>query len=70
MNGSKFLLILLLLFLSGCETLNDALVRQMMKEPGLSGSVLNRIREGLEKREGAPAAAEPRRYAPAFMDQG
>jgi hypothetical protein len=67
-KGSRFLL-LALLFLPGCETLNDAMIRHMLKEPGLSGAVRAQIREGLQKREKAPAAT-PQQAAPPFLDQG
>lgn len=69
MSHSRFLL-LALLFLPGCETLNDAVVRHMLKEPGLSGEVRDQIRKGLEKREQAPPAVRPQEPPPPFMDQG
>ncbi|WP_129126909.1 hypothetical protein [Geomonas oryzae] len=69
MRPSSFLL-LGFLFLSGCETLNEAMVRHMMKEPGLSGEVLDQIRDGLQRRE--RVAPEKRESVPAspFLDQG
>lgn len=64
------LLLLALLFLPGCETLNEAMVRHMMKEPGMSGEVLDQIRNGLQRRERVPP--EQRESVPAspFLDQG
>lgn len=62
-------LLLALLLLPGCETLNDLIVRQMLKEPGVSGKVRDQIREGLEKREKAPTV-RPQQPPPPFMDQG
>jgi hypothetical protein len=62
--------LLAFLLLSGCETLNDTLVRQRFKERGLSDRVNDQIREGLERREAAPPAKVPARPAPAFLDQG
>lgn len=69
MSRSSFLL-LALLSLPGCETLNDLIVRQMLKEPGVSGKVRDQIREGLEKREKAPPTERPQQPPPPFMDQG
>jgi len=63
-------LLLALALLGGCETINEALVRQLHKEPGLSGRVSRQIREGLEKRTTAAPGRAPKRQAPAFMDQG
>lgn len=69
MRPSRFLLLGFLL-LTGCETLNEAAVRYMMKEPGMSGEVLDQIRDGLQRRE--RVAPEKRESVPAspFMDQG
>jgi len=63
------LLLAALLLLSGCETLNDALVRQWFKDSGLSHKVKDQIWEGLERRESAPVQ-RPATPAPAFLDQG
>ncbi|MBU5636600.1 hypothetical protein KOM00_07605 [Geomonas sp. Red69] len=63
-------LLLMLLFLPGCETLNDAMIRYTLKEPGLSGRISDQIREGLKKREQAPPTARPQETPPPFMDQG
>ena len=63
------LVALALLLLSGCETLNDTLVRQWFKDSGLSHKVKDQIREGLERRKSAPVNI-PARPAPAFLDQG
>jgi hypothetical protein len=68
--SSLALLLSALAFLSGCETLNDALVRQSLKDRGLSHRLDFQIREGLEKRMAAPPVNAPRRPAPAFLDQG
>ena len=62
-------LLLALPFLSGCETINEALVRQIHKEPGLSRRMHNQIREGLERRKAAPPGSIPKRTAPGNMDQ-
>ncbi len=66
---SRFLLLGFLL-LTGCETLNEAAVRYMMKEPGMSGEVLDQIREGLQKREQAPPTKRESLPASPFLDQG
>lgn len=62
-------LLLGLFFLSGCESLNEALVRQMFTDHGVSRKVSDQIREGLERREKL-APAKPGKPAPAFLDQG
>ncbi|WP_239026949.1 hypothetical protein [Geomonas oryzisoli] len=67
---SRVLLPLMLLFLSGCETLNDAMIRFTLKEPGLSGRISDQIREGLQRREKKPPMAAPQETPPPFMDQG
>lgn len=59
---------LVLALLTGCETLNDALVRHSFEDWGLSRNVGRQIREGLEKRKEAPPA--PAAPPPAFLDQG
>ncbi len=69
MRPSRFLLLGFLL-LTGCETLNEAAVRYMMKEPGMSGEVLDQIREGLQKREQAPPTKRESLPASPFLDQG
>lgn len=69
MTGRCFLLLAALSLLAGCETLNDAMLRHMLKEPGLSGKALDQIREGLERREKAPER-RPRETPAPFMDQG
>lgn len=58
--------------LSGCESLNDVLVRQWFLDHGMSNKVGNQIREGLDRRMSAPPPkpAAPRRPAPEFLDQG
>ncbi|WP_224983063.1 hypothetical protein [Geomonas agri] len=65
----RMLLLLPTLLLPGCETLNDAMIRHMLKEPGLSGKISDQIRDGLERREKAPSATIPE-AAPPFLDQG
>jgi hypothetical protein len=62
--------LLALVLLSGCEALNDTLVRQWFKDQGLSHRVNDQIREGLERRRGAPPANVPIRPASPFLDQG
>jgi uncharacterized protein YceK len=57
------------LLLSGCETINDTLVRQKFKDWGASRSMKHQIREGLERRRGS-APAGPQELAPPFMDLG
>lgn len=64
------LLLIALLFLPGCETLNEAMVRHMMKEPGVSGEVLDQIREGLQRRERLPPEKRESLPASPFLDQG
>jgi hypothetical protein len=56
--------------LSGCESVNDALVRRWLMEPGLSRRVNSQIREGLERRNAAPSGRAPRTPAPEFLDEG
>ena len=58
------------LLLSGCETLNEVLVRQMFKDHGVSRRVSDQIREGLEIRMNLPPADAPATPAPPFLDQG
>lgn len=65
----RMLLLLPALLLPGCETLNDAMIRHMLKEPGMSGRIGDQIRGGLERREKAPPATVPE-AAPPFLDQG
>jgi hypothetical protein len=62
-------LLLALLLLTGCEALNDALVRQSLKDGGLSSSVNRRIRQRLERNLAVPES-RPKTPAPAFLDQG
>lgn len=59
-----------LLFLPGCETLNDAMVRHMLKEPGMSGKLSDQIREGLQRRETTPPVTAPQEAPSPFLDQG
>lgn len=62
-------LLLALVFLSGCESLNGLVVRQMFKDSSLGRRVGDQIRDGLERREKAPL--EPQKEpAPPFLDQG
>ncbi|MBJ6750685.1 hypothetical protein [Geomonas anaerohicana] len=65
----RMLLLLPALLLPGCETLNDAMVRHMLKEPGMSGRISDQIRDGLQRREKAPPATVPE-APPPFLDQG
>ena len=62
-------LLLALLLLAGCEGVNATLVRQMHKDWGVSRRIYHQIREGLEKREGAPGKVQ-KRPAPPSLDQG
>jgi hypothetical protein len=64
------LLLLPLLLLSGCQTVNDAFVRRWLMEPGLSRRLNSQIREGLQRRNAAAPARIPGRPAPEFIDQG
>ena len=63
-------LILAPLLLPGCAALNDSLVRFRFEDRNLSGQINSRIREGLQRRDSAPAPELPKRPAPAFLDQG
>ena len=63
-------LLLGLFFLPGCESLNEAFVRQMFTDHGVSQKVGDQIREGLERRQKLPQPGAPREPAPAFLDQG
>ena len=63
-------LILAPLLFAGCAELNDSLVRFWFEDRNLSDQVSSQIREGLQRRESAPAPALPKRPAPAFLDQG
>jgi len=58
-----------LLLFSGCQTLNDSLVRQWLGDPGLSRRVRDQIREGMLRRE-APVRYLPAQPAQAFLDEG
>jgi hypothetical protein len=68
--GRFNLLLLALALLSGCETINDAVVRQWHKDAGLSRRVEHQIKEGLERRETKPPPTGPTMPAPEFMDEG
>jgi hypothetical protein len=57
------------MILPGC-TLSDALVRYSFEDPTFSSYTFDQIRGGMEKRSAAPAAKEPPKAAPAFLDQG
>lgn len=61
--------VLAALLLSGCASINDALVRQMFKDWGTSRSVRQQIMEGLERRREVPPPG-PKELAPPFMDMG
>jgi hypothetical protein len=63
-------LLLTLLLLSGCAGINDALVRQWFRDPGLSHKVKDQILEGLEIRKSKAPSELPSIPAPAFLDQG
>ena len=63
-------LLLALVVLSGCESLNEAVVRQLFRDPGLSRRMNYQIREGLERRKTLPPADIPHKPAPTFLDQG
>jgi hypothetical protein len=69
MNG-RIPLLLGLLLLGGCSSLNDALVRSWMRDRELGERVNTQIREGLERRRSAPEKVLPKKPAPAFLDQG
>ena len=62
-------LLLGFVLLSGCETLNDTLVRQWFRDPALSHRMNYQIREGLERRDAAPEQV-PKLPAPGHLDQG
>jgi hypothetical protein len=64
------LLLLALALLSGCETLNDTLVRETHKDWGINRRARAQIWKGLERRKEAPPQRAPTEPAPAFMDQG
>lgn len=64
------LLLAALLLFSGCQTLNDSLVRQWLGDAGLSRRVHDQIREGMQRREQAPVPYLPAQPAPAFLDEG
>lgn len=63
-------LLLTLLLLSGCEALNDSLVRIWFQDLELGSRVNSQIREGLKRRMSAPAQDLPKRPTPVFLDQG
>lgn len=69
MRRFNFLLIAMAL-LSGCEPLNDALVRQWHKDSGLGRRVRNQINEGLDRRRTAPPKVGPAFPAPPSLNQG
>lgn len=58
-----------LLLLPGCASINDMLVRQMFKDWGVSRSISQQIKEGLERRREVPPPG-PKELAPPFMDMG
>jgi len=64
------LLLPALLLIAGCESLNEAFVRQMYTDHGISRRIEEQIREGLEKRKRLPATNIPASPAPSFFDQG
>lgn len=64
------LLLTALLLFSGCQALNDALVRQWLGDAGLSRRVHDQIREGMQRREKTPVPYLPAQPAPAFLDEG
>lgn len=64
------LLIVLFALFSGCEALNDAIVRQMHKDWGVSRRTSDQIVEGLKRRKAEEPPAIPKKEAPPFMDQG
>jgi predicted secreted Zn-dependent protease len=64
------LLLLALVLLCGCESINDAFVRRAYQEWGVSRRTRAQIWKGLERRKDAPPQTGPRVPAPAFMDQG
>lgn len=66
----RLLLLCALVLLAGCESLNETLVRQMYIDHGISRKASGQIRKGLERRQLAPAAKQPREPAPPFLDLG
>lgn len=63
-------LLLTVLVLSGCESLNDSVVRVWFQDRALGHRVHDQIREGLQRRLSAPPAPLPKTTVPAFLDQG
>jgi hypothetical protein len=63
-------LLLGLLLLGGCSSLDDALVRSFMQDRELRERVNDQIREGLERKKSAPEKLLPGNPAPPFLDQG
>lgn len=63
-------LMLVPLLLAGCAELNDSLVRIWFEDRNLSDQISSQIKEGLQRRDTAPAPVLPKRSAPAFLDQG
>ena len=59
-----------LLWLPGCASLNDTLVRMRFYDSGFSRGVHRQIRDGLDRREGRPPLSLQQMPAPAFLDQG
>ncbi|GFO57024.1 hypothetical protein GMSM_40310 [Geomonas sp. Red276] len=59
-----------LLAVTGCESINDAVVRSWLMDSGLGNRVSKQIKEGLKKKEAAPPVTGPRFPAPQGMDQG
>ncbi|HJV37084.1 hypothetical protein [Geomonas sp.] len=64
------LLLPLLALLAGCESLNDAIVRNWHMDTGISRRTNRQIKEGLERREGTPPVTAPATTAPPFLDEG
>ena len=67
--GNLIRLLPAFLLLSGCESVNATLVRQMHKEWGTSRRINDQIREGLDRRKEVPGPVQ-KTPAPPFMDQG
>ncbi|MCM0082301.1 hypothetical protein L4X63_11945 [Geomonas sp. Red32] len=66
----RALVLVLLLTLTGCETINDAVVRSWLMDSGLGNRVNKQIKEGLKKKEISPPVTGPRFPAPQGLDQG
>lgn len=66
----RWAVLVLFLFLAGCASVNDAIVRRWFQDTGYGDQVNSQIRRGLERRMSAPQRVVPKEASPEFLDQG